>query len=476
MFSLADEILRTNTARPMLNYLWLALVALAVLIGGATGHLPDVTSAAFQAAETAVMKIALPLAGIMALWLGLMRLAEKSGLVQQLARGLRPVMRWLFPDVPADHPAQGSMLMNMAANMLGLANAATPLGLRAMRDLESLNKTPGTATNAMCTFLAINTASIQLIPTTAIAILATQHAQNPTAIVGTALIASFCATTSALLAVRWLQTWRMFRSEAAAPEAQADAAKPAAAAEPVLAVEPAPMSGRGRLAFGALIAVFLGLFAWIAFAPENYHAATTSLHHAIFPPQVGAPAAVGSSAQSLPIRAVSTLSLLAVPFLLVCFPLYAFLRGVKVYEEFVEGAKEGFNVSLRVIPFLVAILVAIGMFRGAGGIEAMKSLLAPVLGPLGFPPDLLPIALVRPLSGSATTGLFTELVQRLGPDALVTRMAGTIYGSTETTFYVIAVYFGSVGIRRTRHAVAAGLFADFIGIVASVTICRVMFG
>ncbi len=460
----------------MLNYLWLALVALAVLIGGATGHLPEVTSAAFQAAETAVMKIALPLAGIMALWLGLMRLAEKSGLVQQLARGLRPLMRWLFPDVPADHPAQGSMLMNMAANMLGLANAATPLGLRAMRDLETLNKTPGTATNAMCTFLAINTASIQLIPTTAIAILATQHAQNPTAIVGTALIASFCATSSALLAVRWLQTWRIFRVEAAAPDAKADEAKPAATAEPVLTVEPAPMSGRGRFTFGALIAVFLGLFAWIAFAPESYHAATTSLHHAIFPPQVSAPAAVGSSEQSLPLRAVATLSLLAVPFLLVCFPLYAFLRGVKVYEEFVEGAKEGFNVSLRVIPFLVAILVAIGMFRGAGGIEAMKSVLAPILGPLGFPPDLLPIALVRPLSGSATTGLFTELVQRLGPDALVTRMAGTIYGSTETTFYVIAVYFGSVGIRRTRHAVAAGLFADFIGIVASVTICRVMFG
>lgn len=460
----------------MLNYLWLALVTLAVLIGGATGHLPDVTSAAFQMAETAVMKIALPLAGIMALWLGLMRLAEKSGLVQQIARGLRPLMRWLFPDVPADHPAQGSMLMNMAANMLGLANAATPLGLRAMRDLETLNKHPGTATNAMCTFLAINTASIQLIPTTAIAILATQHAQNPTAIVGTALIASFCATTSALLAVRWLQTWRVFRVEAAPAEAKADDAKPAAAAEPVLTVEPAPMSGRGRLAFGALIAAFLGLFAWIALAPENYHSATTSLHSAIFPAQVNAPAAVGSSAQSLPLRAVSTLSLLAVPFLLVCFPLYAFLRGVKVYEEFVEGAKEGFNVSLRVIPFLVAILVAIGMFRGAGGIEAMKSVLAPILGPLGFPPDLLPIALVRPLSGSATTGLFTELVQRLGPDALVTRMAGTIYGSTETTFYVIAVYFGSVGIRRTRHAVAAGLFADFIGVVASVTICRLMFG
>lgn len=477
VFSLAGLKRPANTPRPMLNYLWLALVALAVLIGGVTGHLPDVTNAAFQSAETAVMKIALPLAGIMALWLGLMRLAEKSGLVQQLARGLRPVMRWLFPDVPADHPAQGSMLMNMAANMLGLANAATPLGLRAMRDLESLNKHPGTATDAMCTFLAINTASIQLIPTTAIAILATQHAQNPTAIVGTALIASACATTSALLAVKWLQTWRMFRADAAAPVAATAEAKPAAAPEPVLAVEPAPLNARGRFGFGLLLALFAALFAWITFAPAHYHATTTALHSALFPPTVNPPtASAAAAAQSLPIRAVSTLSLLAVPFLLVCFPLYAFLRGVKVYEEFVEGAKEGFNVSLRVIPFLVAILVAIGMFRGAGGIEAMKNLLTPLLSPLGFPPDLLPIALVRPLSGSATTGLFTELVQRLGPDSLTVRMAGTIYGSTETTFYVIAVYFGAVGIRRTRHAVAAGLFADCVGIVASVLVCRLMFG
>jgi spore maturation protein SpmA/spore maturation protein SpmB len=460
----------------MLNYLWLALVTLAVLIGGATGHLPEVTSAAFQMAETAVMKIALPLVGIMALWLGLMRLAEKSGLVQQLARALRPVMKWLFPEVPAEHPAMGSMLMNMAANMLGLANAATPLGLRAMRDLETLNPHPGTATNAMCTFLAINTASIQLIPTTAIAILATQHAQNPTAIVGTALLASFCATSSALLAVKWLQTWRMFRAEAAPAEEKPSESKAASANEAVLAVEPPAMSARGRLGFAALVAAFLGLFLWIALAPENYHAATTSLHNAIFPLQVSAPAPVGTSAQALPIRAIATLSLLAVPFLLVCFPLYAFLRGVKVYEEFVEGAKEGFNVSLRIIPFLVAILVAIGMFRGAGGIEAMKSLLAPVLGPLGFPPDLLPIALVRPLSGSATTGLFTELVQRLGPDSLTVRMAGTIYGSTETTFYVIAVYFGAVGIRRTRHAVVAGLFADCVGVIASVLVCRLVFG
>lgn len=461
----------------MLNYLWLALVSLAVLIGGATGRLAEVTSGAFQMADTAVMKIALPLAGIMALWLGVMRLAERSGLVQQLARALRAPMRWLFPEVPADHPAMGSMLMNMAANMLGLANAATPLGLRAMRDLESLNKTPGTATNAMCTFLAINTSSIQLLPTTAIAILAAQHAQDPTAIVGTALLATICSTVAGVTAVKWLQRWPLFRIRPeAAPDATTPATAPAGEAVPEFTAEPAPLPAWGRAMLAILIGFFGALFAWQVFAPVSYHAATAGVHARIFPPQVALPAWEDVSPQPIALRAIGTLSLLAVPCLLVFFPLYAALRGVKVYEEFVEGAKEGFGVALRVIPFLVAILVAIGMFRGAGGIEALKSLLAPLLTPLGFPPDLLPMVLVRPLSGSATTGLFTEIVQRLGPDSLITRMAGTIYGSTETTFYVVAVYFGSVGIRRARHAVAAGLFADFIGVVASVAICRLMFG
>ena len=459
----------------MLNYLWLALVTLAVLIGAVTGRLPEVTSGAFQSAVTAVMTIALPLVGIMALWLGMMRLAERSGLVQLLARGLRPVLRRLFPDVPVEHPAMGSMLMNMAANMLGLANAATPLGLRAMRDLEKLNRVPGTATNAMCTFLAINTASIQLIPTTAIAILATQHARNPTAIVGTALLASLCATTVGVAIAKWLQSWPRF---AVRPE-DADAAPAAAsAAAPAveLPAEPAPLSTRGRWAIFALLGGFAALFGWIVLNPAGYHSFTAGLHGRLFPTSVPVAAWEDTSAQPILLRAVATLSLLAVPLMLVFFPLYASLRQVKVYEEFVEGAKEGFGVAQRVIPFLVAILVAIGMFRGAGGIEALKSVLAPVLTPLGFPPDLLPMVLVRPLSGSATTGLFTELVQRLGPDSLTVRMAGTIYGSTETTFYVLAVYFGSVAVRRTRHAVIAGLCADGMSVIASVVVCRLMFG
>lgn len=468
----------------MLNYLWLSLVALAAIIGAATGRLAQVTEGAFQMADTAVMKIALPLVGIMALWLGLMRLAERSGLVQQLARALRPLTRRLFPDVPEDHPAMGSMVMNMAANMLGLSNAATPLGLRAMRDLETLNRQPGTATNAMCTFLAINTSSIQLLPTTAIAILAAAHAKDPTAIVGTAFLATVCSTVAGIAAVKWMQDWRMFRlspgpiATSAGPSTSSASSASAGAAEtePIVPVEPAPLPAWGKAALALLLAAFAALLAWIVFAPAGYHAATAALHAKIFPSHVPLPAWEDTSSQNLALRTIGTLSLLAVPFLIVFFPVYASLRGVKVYEEFVEGAKEGFQVAIRVIPFLVAILVAIGMFRGAGGIEAMKSALAPLLTPLGFPPDLLPMVLVRPLSGSATTGLFAEIVQRLGPDSLTTRMAGTIFGSTETTFYVIAVYFGSIAVRRARHAVAAGLIADLVGVIASVIICQLMFG
>jgi spore maturation protein B len=175
------------------------------------------------------------------------------------------------------------------------------------------------------------------------------------------------------------------------------------------------------------------------------------------------------------VRAVSEASTLAIPFIISFFALYAFARGVKVYEEFVEGAKEGFNVAVRIIPYLIAILVAVGMFRAAGGIELLAQWLAPVLKPVGFPADLLPIVLVRPLSGGATTGLFAELVKVHGPDSFIARTAGTILGSTETTFYVLAVYFGSVGIRRTRHAVLAGLAADLTGVLVSFAICRAIF-
>lgn len=432
----------------MLNYIWLALVLGAVFLGGATGHLKEITEAAFESCKTAVMTIALPLAGVMALWLGVMRLADKSGLMHVIARVLRPVMTRLFPDVPADHPAMGSMIMNMAANMLGLANAATPLGLRAMQELEKLNPRPGTSTNAMCTFLAVNTSSVQLIPASAVAILAAAGSVQPTAIIGTALIATTCSTIVAIVSVKMLEKLPFYRLPPAPTMPLPEAASGGISTEDAPA--PEALGWRARL----LLAAFGVFFAVLIFQTA----------------QAGWDADRGMFASS-----VEALSLLAIPFLLAFFPLYAALRRVPVYEEFVDGAKEGMEVALRIIPFLVAILVAVGMFRAAGGIDLLSRALDPLFQRIGFPSELLPLVFMRPLSGSGTMGIFAELVAAHGPDSLIVRMAGTIMGSTETTFYVIAVYFGSVAIRRTRHAVPAGLLADLAGVIASVIVCRLVF-
>ncbi|HYE33606.1 MAG TPA: nucleoside recognition domain-containing protein [Methylomirabilota bacterium] len=439
----------------MLNYIWLFLILSAVLLGGATGKLKEVTDGAIKGAETAVT-LSLGLIGIMALWLGIMRIAERAGIIQALARALRPLMRWLFPDVPVDHPAMGSMVLNIAANVLGLLNAATPFGLRAMRDLQTLNKTPGVASNAMCMFLAINTSSVQLLPVTAIAILAAAGSKSPTAIVGTALAATFFSTVAGVLSAKFLEKLRIF--QASGTEASAQASSTTAAAEPnqspLLEPVKTALTGIGKIILVLVALFFAGVLASVVWNP---------------------PAGAVTQDQGVFIRTVNAVSILAIPFLLSAIPLYALLRKVAVYEEFVEGAKEGFNVAIKIIPFLVAMLAAIGMFRNAGGIDLISRATRPVLDLIGFPHELLPMALMRPLSGSGSLGLFSDLVKQLGPDHLVSRMAATLYGSTETTFYVIAVYFGAVAIHRTRHAIAAGLIADLVGVIASVIICRYAF-
>lgn len=453
----------------MLNYIWLGLMVCAVLIGGWNGQLKEVADKSLDWANIAVVNIAFTLIGVMALWLGIMRLAERAGLVALLARGLRPVMRLIFPDVPAEHPAMGSMLMNIAANLLGLGNAATPLGLRAMKDLESLNPRPGTATNAMCTFLAINTSGIQLIPITAIAILVANKSTNPTAIVGTSILCSACAAVAGVLMARLLGNLPMFRltnplaGASRDEQAQLNPSRvmPAAADEKPVVQEAGavpPLKWWGALMITAFLLFFAFLFV-----------------RQVMPGTFGQPIAAETARPSVFIRIVSAVSLLAVPFLLSAIPLFATLRRVKVYEEFVDGAKEGFDVAIRIIPYLVAMLVAVGMFRAAGGIDWLSRALSPVLNWVGFPTDLLPMVLVRPLSGSGSLGFFTELVKQFGPDSLIARMGGTIYGSTETTFYVLAVYFGSVAVRRTRHALLAGLTADFVSVVVAVMVCRAVF-
>lgn len=512
----------------MLNYIWLGLILCAVIFGGLTHHMDEVAQEGIKGAEKAV-EIALKLIGVMALWLGVMRLADKAGLVRVLARGIRPLMRRLFPEVPPDHPAMGSMMMNMAANILGIGNAATPFGLRAMRDLQRLNPHPGTATNAMCTFLAINTSSIQLIPANQIAMLAAAGSVRPTAIIGTALLATTVSTMVGIASVKLLAGFRWFRL----PSAPAPVEHAAAGAEEI-AAEPAPAL-RPLGVFGKILLVgFVTLAAWIFFAMtfagnrlpqgqarivlcadgrpgmtvEGRVVAETSSNLTLQLPDGATKVIAREHSRSCPksvepgaqlqagvgaidpgsthaekierhkpdaLRAVDTLSILAIPVLIAFFPLYAALRGIKVYEEFVEGAKEGFTVVITIIPHIVAMLVAVFMFRAAGCIDVLTAAFRPALDLLHFPTELLPMSLMRPISGGGTTAMFIELINRFGPDHLITRTAGTIIGSTETTLYVLAVYFGSVAIKRARHAVAAGLLADGAGIVASVIVCRLVF-
>lgn len=463
----------------MLNYIWLGLAVFAVVVGGWNNTLDKVTKMAFENAGTAVTLL-LGLVGIMALWLGVMRLAEKSGMVQLLARALKPLMKRLFPDVPPDHPAMGSMVMNMAANMLGLSNAATPLGIRAMEDLESLNPRPGTATNAMCTFLAINTASIQLIPVTVIAIFEEEHAKDPSGIIGPAFLATVVAAICAVIGVKLMEKLPFFRLP---PVTEGDLKKKQEEkrTEEVLAGE--AITVKPLEWWGTLVLVLYFLFFAFVFIKLSFPQIFSGLSESLSKMGISQTFVSGLTPQLSPemlqggpiVRMVKVVSLLAVPILLSFFPIYAALRRIKVYDEFVEGAKEGFQVCVRIIPNLVAILVAIGMFRGAGGIEMLTNLLGPTMHVVHFPPELLPMALIRPLTGSGSLAVFTDTVKHFGPDNILSKMAGTIYGSTETTFYVLAVYFGAVGIRKARHAVPAGLVADIVAIISSVVICRMMF-
>jgi spore maturation protein SpmA len=438
----------------MLNVVWLGLLLIGVLVAGITGRFDAINQGALAAARTAVMEVALPLSGAMALWLGMMRLAEKAGLVQQLAKLIRPILVRLFSDVPPDHPAMGSMVMNMAANMLGVSNAATPLGLRAMTQLNQLNTKRGVATNAMCTFLAINTSSIQLVPATAVNILAINGSKNPTAIVGSTLIATFCAALSAILAVKLLQRIGPFRWEnQVAPSVELAASDPAAPQNEL----PPAMAFWGLWVLAAVSIFFLIVFIPRAFPywfgsspPENFLAAFATFFNALSP--------------------------IAIPFLLVFFPLYAAARRISVYTEFVEGAKEGFTIAVRIIPYIVGMLVAIAVFRDSGCLGLLADWLRPILHLLQFPVELLPMVLIRPLSGSGSIAVLADLVKQFGSDNILSYMAATMYGSAETTFYVVAVYFGSVGVTRTRHAIPAGLCADLVSVIASVIACRLLFG
>jgi len=506
----------------MLNWIWMGMIVVGVVVAALLDQLSGengIVEGMFTMIKVGVVNIVIPLSAIMMLWLGIMRLAEKSGMIRVVSRFVRPVMRRLFPDVPPDHPAMSAMVMNMAANMLGLGNAATPLGLKAMQHLEDLNPHRGTATNAMCTFLAVNTSSVTLIPATAIGLLAAQGMSEPYAIVGTTIGATLCSTIVAILAVKTFEKMPVFRrpseiAAAAAPgegdrveepgghpsgdhrsgghsKAQRSGDAPdgdekggGEVSEEEVAeyhAEPRRLSGRAR----AVLTVVGLLFAGIVYL-ETFPDQRVALQEAIGLREVALkldakkPAldegAGDDGTEPLWQRTVSAISVAAIPFVLVFFVVYAALRRIPVYEEFVEGAKEGWQVAVRIMPFIVAMLAALAILRNSGALFLFQSALRPVLDLVRFPAELVPMALMRPLSGSGSQGVLVEILTNEGLTETIKYTAATMFGSTETTFYVLAVYFGSVGVRASRHALAAGLCADLAGVIAAVVICRAMFG
>ena len=443
-----------------MNVIFFAIVLVSFLVAGyrqivvtpAAGDptpMEVLSSGMIEAAKGSVT-LALGLVGVMALFLGLMKVAEAGGLLTIIARLLRPVMVRLFPDVPADHPAMGAIIMNLSANVMGLGNAATPFGIRAMQELDKLNTQKGTATNAMALFLAINTSSITLLPTGVIALRASAGSNDPAGILPTTLFATVCSTIVAIIAAKFYS--RLWPVRPPPPSAT----EPSPQTEPEVAEETETTTGDASIDTAAA-SVAEG---------QAYPIWATGL-------------ALSGVLALVPLsilygRAVSPW---IIPGLMMALLGFGALRRVPIYEAFVEGARDGFQVAIRIIPYLVAILVAVGMLRSSGAMELLIDPLSVFTGAVGLPAEALPMALLRPLSGSGAYGYLSAIIQdpAIGPDSYTGYLVSTLQGSTETTFYVLAVYFGAVQIRRVRHALAAGLTADFAGIVAAVFICSLLF-
>ena len=438
----------------MLNGLIVFAALASVFLAALTGQMQALTDAIVSSARGAV-DLAIGLIGLMAFFLGLMRVIEDAGALRHLARLVGPVMRRLFPGVPVDSPAMSAMILNIAANMLGLANAATPFGIKAMEELDKLNGERGTATNAMVLFLAINTSALAILPSGVVSMRASVGSEDAVGIFFPTWFASGCATIVGVTAAVLLSRLTVYRRTEPAPTREfppgptpgGDAAPGAAPGHDAPeALEPLP--GRrwiGRL-FWLALGFLLGRFVW---------------QHRMDPPfeLFGAI----TSAWMLPM-VVSVLVM------------YGWTRGVRVYDSLVTGARQGFEVAVRIIPYLVAILVVVGMFRASGGIDLITTVLSPFTALIGLPAEALPMAILRPLTGSGAYAVMAEIMTAEGPDSVVGYMVSTFQGSTETTFYTLAVYYGAVGIRRTRHTVPACLLADTAGILGAVFIVNLMFG
>ena len=407
----------------VLNYIWICFLVIGFVVGfaqlllGNMEVLPAMMDATFTSAKTG-FEISLGLTGVLSLWLGVMKIGERGGVIEGFSRVVAPFFSKIFPDVPKQHPAMGSMFMNISANMLGLDNAATPLGLKAMSELQTLNPKKDTATNAMIMFLVLNTSGLTLIPVSVMVYRAQLGAANPADVFLPILIATFASSVAGLIAVAAYQKINLFNKT-------------------VLGV------------IGGMAVLIGGLFWGMRYLSEDEMMVWSSV--------------------------ISAFVLLGI---IVSFVVMATVRRVNVYEAFVDGAKEGFQVAVGVIPYLIAILVAVGVFRASGAMDYMIDCIAWLVGLMGLPTDFvgaLPTALMKPLSGSGARGLMVDAMQQYGADSFVGRLASVIQGSTDTTFYVLAVYFGSVGVKNTRHAVVCGLIADFVGIIAAIIVAYAFF-
>ncbi|MFB2733331.1 nucleoside recognition domain-containing protein [Shewanella mangrovisoli] len=408
----------------MLNRVWLvffltSLLAMAVqLFNGHIEVLGNAVEALFASAKLAA-EIALGLVGVLSLWMGLMRIGEKAGVVGAIAFVFEPLLRRLMPEVPKGHPAFGSMTMNLTANVFGLDNAATPLGLKAMQDLQSLNPVKTVATNAQILFLVLNTSSVTLVPVTVFLYRAQQGAAAPADIFLPILLATSASTLAGLLIVAVVQRLSLLN---------------------------AVVLGYGAVLLSALVA-------------SGFYLMTLTAD------------AIGTVSTAL---GNGVLLLLVFSFVLV-----AGVRKVAIYDEFIEGAKAGFNQSIQLIPYLLAMLLAIGLLRASGALDYLLQLIASGVSLFGFDTrfvDAMPTALMKPFSGSGARAMMLETMAHHGVDSFAGRLAAIFQGSTETTFYVLAVYFGSVGIRHGRHALACGLTADFAGICAAISVCYWFYG
>lgn len=409
----------------VLNYIWIAFFVVAFVIAlfrlvvmGDTEVFPEIMNSTFASSKTA-FEISLGLTGVLSLWLGIMKIGERGGVVNALARVLSPVFTRLFPDIPKGHPVTGSIFMNIAANMLGLDNAATPLGLKAMEQMQTLNTRKDTATNPMIMFLVLNTSGLTIIPVSIMVYRAQMGAAQPTDIFIPILLATFFSTLTGIIVTSIYQRINLLNRVM-------------------------------LLTLGGLcVAVAAVMWGFGRLDKEQMNIVSTS---------------------------VANILLFTI---IITFILAGVRKKVNVYDAFIEGAKDGFSTAVRIIPYLVAILVGIGVFRASGAMDMLIGGIKWVVEACGGNTDFvgaLPTALMKPLSGSGARGMMVDAMTTYGADSFVGRLSCIFQGSTDTTFYILAVYFGSVGVRYTRHAVACGLLADLVGVIAAIAICYMFFG